>query len=114
MNQEAQVHETEIQIDQAREAVAKRDALNRLIDNKDFSMVIHKGYFEEEASRLVLSRPESALQTDEARRGNDEGITGVGQLFQYFRRISTQGRQAEEAIQDYMVDLDTLEAEGNA
>ena len=49
-----QVEEIELEINQAKEKVALKDSLEKLIKNRDFKKVITEGYFEQEAIRLVL------------------------------------------------------------
>ena len=50
MNDQQQI---QISIEQANEVIALAEALERLQANKDFQVVIAKGYFEKEAIRLV-------------------------------------------------------------
>lgn len=101
-----------MEIEQAKEWINKRDALVRLTSNADFSTVVHEGYFEKEAARLVLLKGESSMEDEKNQKNILDGITGIGQLYQYFRAIMAQGQQCDAAVADYEEELDKMRAEG--
>lgn len=99
MNSREDTLETlELSIEQAKKHIDLMKALGRLRENKDFQQIIEEGYFEKEASRLVLLR--ASPQAEGMREGIDEAIVGVGQLRQYLSRIFQFGRHAEKALID--------------
>ncbi len=85
---------------QATEAIARevrdaRDALVRLLKNRDFQLIITDGYFVTESSRLVLSKSRKELQDDKTQSLLDKQIASIGCLHQYFNTIKVQGNMAE-------------------
>ena len=100
MNQnEAEV--IEIEASKAKEAVAYRDALLRLSHNKDFDLIINKGYFTAEASRLCLLKSDFPMMEEKHQKMIDNQISGVGALYQYFLVINRQGHEADAALKDH-------------
>jgi len=95
-----QTEELELSMDQAKRSIAAMNELQRLTKNKDFEEVILKGYFEKEASRLVLLRAEPAMADVESREIIDNQITAIGFLRQHFTTIMQFGRMAEKALKN--------------
>jgi len=85
---------------QAKKAVELKDALVKLTSNSLFEKVILTGYFENEASRLVLLKAEPSLQDDENQKAIDKGIIAIGEVRQYLRVIMHLGTQAEKSLVD--------------
>ncbi len=102
-----QLEQIELSIDQAKESVAKMKALNKLTDNKEFTQLIREGYFEKEASRLVLMLAEPAMQEETSQEMLQKQITAIGYLRQYFITINQMGRMAQKSLTD---DEETREA----
>lgn len=108
MNVENQMKQIDISITVAREAIAKRDQLNRLLNNKDFQDIIEQGYFKDQASEYVLLKADPSMQESDKQRSLDNGIIGVGELRQFFISILQQGNMSEKAIEDDMATRDEL------
>ena len=96
---DTQMEQIEVALEDAKTAVTKLDALHRLINNDDFKVVIDKGYFEEEASNLVLSLG-NPVYTKEQLEKVDQLIRGISCLSSYFGSIKYNGQQGEKAIKD--------------
>jgi hypothetical protein len=94
------VHEIEIGLEDAKKTAAKGDALARLSRNPDFVSLVMKGYFEEEATRLVMAKSNPGMQTPERQAANLRSIDSVGELYQYFLRIDMAADAAAASISD--------------
>ena len=93
-----QIEEIEISIEQARESIAKMEALLNLTKNKDFKLVIEEGYFEKEASRCVLLKADPNIQDEASQKMLDNTIIAIGYLRQYFTTVMQLGRMAQHSL----------------
>lgn len=108
---DSQINEIEVSIERAKEMIERSESLNWLLNNKQFNDVILKGYFEKEACRLVLSKAEPILQTDEHQRDIIKSIDGIGSLRSYFTTTFHSGDMARKSIADDRVTREELEKE---
>lgn len=97
---EQDINQLEIDIDMARAAIHKMEALDRLYKNRDFKELITDGYFMKEASRNVLLKGDLNI-TEETERHCDKMIVGIGCLRAYFQTVNHFGQQAQVAMVDY-------------
>lgn len=97
---ESQLEEVQVTIKQSKEAIALMNSVLKLTENKDFKAVITEGYFEKEASRLVLLKADPSLQNEKEQLEIDRRIIAVGYLRQYLSYIVQIGRMAEKSLQD--------------
>jgi tRNA A58 N-methylase Trm61 len=97
---EHDIEEVEIDIEHARKAIKKMEALDRLYKSKDFQDVVVEGYFKEEASRLVLLKGDLNIP-DESIAHCDKMINGIGCLRGYFQMVNHFGDQAKQAMDDF-------------
>lgn len=95
-----QLENIELSIEQAKRSIGEMTTLQKLTKNEDFKKVILEGYFEKEASRLVLLRAEPSMSDAESRAIIDDQITAIGFLRQHFTTIMQFGRMAERALAD--------------
>lgn len=98
-NNEQDIQEIELSIEQAKATIARRDALVRLTNNPDFKDIVNQGYFEKEASRLVLLKADYEMQDDKQQRLIDNAIIGVGSFRAYLRTIVQFGAMAENQLE---------------
>lgn len=103
--------EIQVSIDDAREAVADRDALLRLKDNADFKKLFLDGLFKEEPARLVELKAAPNMQGENNQAHMLKAIDSIGFLHQYFNRIIQLGYTAEEAIKQGELALEELAEE---
>ena len=68
MTSEEQIEQVELTIKQAKEAKALMDSVLKLQKNKDFKAVINEGYFEKQASRLVLLKADPSMQDEQSQK----------------------------------------------
>lgn len=96
-----QIEQIDIKIEEAKKAIDKADALDRLVKNKDFQLIVDHGYFVEEASNLVLllATPNFAGETEQTRL--NKHINAIGCLRQYFSSIMQLGTQSLKAVRDH-------------
>ena len=112
MNTEEQINAIEIGIDQAKEKVNDMEALQRLTKNKDFIQIITEGYFEKEASRVVLMKALPSMVDDESQNFCNKSIDAIGVLRQHFSAVMQMGAAAERSITSDQVTREELLAEG--
>ena len=96
MSEEETVVQLEISIEQANQLIKDRDDLYTLIKHPLFSNLVSVGYFEKEASNLVLRKAESNTQSNEAQDIILKQIDAVGMFRQYLRGIIKLGDMAEK------------------
>jgi len=94
-----QIQQIEVALEDAQKALFKMEALKRLVANDDFKVVIDKGYFEEEASNLVISLGNPVYSKEQVEK-TEQLIRGISCLSSYFGAINYSGTQADKAIRD--------------
>ena len=109
---EEQLEQIEISIIQAKENIAKADALDRLRNNDDFKLVMFDGYFEKEASRLVLLKADPSVQDDTSVRQVEKSIDAIGYVHQYFRTIYQIAGMSRRAVGEDETTREELIQEG--
>lgn len=110
MSIESQIAEVEVSIEDAKEQIERKKALDRLYNNKDFKDLILEGYFVNEASRLVLLKGDLNLP-DEAQEHCDKMINGIGCLRSYFQTVHHFGNMAEKGLDDHYSTIQELRTE---
>lgn len=100
MSNETQLEAVELSIEQAKESIFSKDALDKLTKNDAFKKVILDGYFVDEASRLVLLNAEPSMQGETEQAAIQKSIIAIGYLRQYFHTIMQLGAMAERALAD--------------
>ena len=107
MSDQEDLTEIEISIAHANELIAKKEAMDRLIANPDFALIITNGYFEKEASQLVMSKGEPASQGTEPQERIMKQIDAIGMFRQYLRGVIYLGEAAlkEKLADEAEVDL---------
>ena len=110
MNEQA-VQQIEVNIETANATIARKEVFLRLVDNPDFKEIIEKGYFEDEAIRLVGALSSPTMADDVTQQELQKDMIGVGRLRQYFYAIVQQGRTAEEAVKSHEQELDYIAEE---
>jgi len=100
VNEDMQLEQIEISMKQAQKSIDRMASLQKLTNNKEFIKIVLEGYFEGEASRLVLLKADPALQSVEDQKQLDNSITAIGYLRQYFITINQIGRMSEKTLND--------------
>ena len=104
MNTSDSVETIEISIEHAKKGVNKMNSVFNLSKNRDFIDVIDKGYFEEEASRLVLLKADHSQQSPEDQASIIRAIDAIGNFRQYLGSVIQIGKMMEKTLAD---DTDT-------
>jgi hypothetical protein len=88
----------EVSIEDAKKAIARKDALNRLENNPDFKELITNGFLKDHAIRQVMMKAHPGYQSDEVQKNFDQQIIAVGQLKQYLVAVFAMGNSAAQAL----------------
>lgn len=91
----------QISIDKAKKAVDLMNALDKLQKNRNFDLLINKGYLEEEALRLVYLKSDFQMSSPEQQDFITKGIEGIGQLRNFLSMVYRQGESAKAALADH-------------
>ena len=89
----------EIEISVAKEIIALKNSYMTLCKSRAFKDVIEKGYFKEEAARLVMAKSNNNLPADREKY-IDNMIIGIGSLANWFDLIVQRGTDMEFAMAD--------------
>ena len=81
-----------------RAKVSFGEALERLLGNADFKLVVMDGYLKEEAVRLVHLKCDPALQEAVQQSAIDRGITAVSEFRQYLGTQRFLAKQAKHLL----------------
>jgi len=92
------LQEIEISIEEARRAIERKNALNRLQNNPDFDALIQKGFMEKHAIRQVLLKAHPGMQNPAAQNLLDQQITAIGGFKQFLIGVYSEGMNAEESL----------------
>jgi hypothetical protein len=87
-----------VSIEEAEKYVSRMNNVLNLTKNKDFIELIEKGYFEREASRLVLLKADPNMQKEEDQVAIIKSIDAIGYLRQYLRNTIAIGRMMEKSL----------------
>ncbi len=99
MNQrEAQIHQIEMSLEEAKANIELAEVLDRLHKNKDFQAIIVAGYFKDEASRAVLLKGDPEMMADSEQKQIGLIIDGIGALRQYFHKIFAMGQMSHNTL----------------
>jgi hypothetical protein len=111
MTTSTEIENIEVSIEHANKAVNKMTSVLALTKNKDFVSVVEKGYFEEEASRLVLLKADPSMQKAEDQEAIIKAIDAVGHFRQYLRTLIQLGRMMEKSLAEDIRTRDEMLAE---
>lgn len=100
MSENDNIENINISIEHAKKGVSKLNSVLNLSKNRDFIDVIEKGYFEEEASRLVLLKADPSLQKPEDQASIIRAIDAIGNFRQYLGSVIQIGRMMEKSLAD--------------
>ncbi len=101
----------EISIQQAQEAVDKKDMMNTLLMSKEFNELFTVGYMEKEAARLVSLLADSEWQTEERQKSLSADMRSISSLRQYIIGVRSLGSQMERQIAASQNQLQEMEDE---
>jgi hypothetical protein len=103
-----QIEQIEVSLEDAKQAVALRDAVLRLEKNRDFKKLIEQGYLTEEAVRLthLLAHPAMAERQDDL----ITDLKGISAFKAYIHQIMATGNMAEVSLKEHEEALDELRA----
>ena len=88
----------EISIEAARDAVAKKDAVTALFNDKNFKLIFEDMYFEKEPARLVSLLTDPEFSSDERQEELMRDMLGISSTKQFLIAIHKMGLQMEQTI----------------
>lgn len=88
----------EMSIEQAKEIVARSEALKRLCKNKDFKKLFLDYYLGTEVARTVKLMADPSSQSPAHQESLHKRLISVGQVDQFMRATLTMGDMAQEGI----------------
>ena len=94
------IQEIELSRDVAKETIAIAKSLTKLQKNRDFSLAIMKGYFEDEATRLINLLSDPSIN-EAAKADVMESLKAISHFKRYIRDRYTFANMAEKALIDY-------------
>jgi len=109
---EVTAQEIQLDIDDAKAVIAKRDALERLESNADFKAIVIEGYFKEEAIRLVGLKAHPSMENPEDEKAIIRAIDGIGSFQQHLSVIKMFATNAENAVLAGEKELELMSEEG--
>ena len=96
-----ELQQVELSIEQAKANIERMNKLEKLKNNPEFEELVLKGYFEQEASRLVLLKADHNVQGDTEQKQIEKMIDAIGYLRQYFNTIYQFGAMAQNALEQH-------------
>jgi len=105
------MEEISVGMAEALDCIAHSDALKRLQNNDDFKLVIHTGYLQNQAVRLVTLKAAPPMQNVEKQTAILKSIDAIGELDQYLSMVHMMGDQAEGAVADARAEMYAIEEE---
>lgn len=112
MNTDEQLNQVELSIEHAQKTIGLMNSVLKLSDNADFKAVIEVGYFEKEASRLVLLKADPNMQGENDQKMINNAINAIGYFRQYLGTTIQLGRMAENAVKADQETREELLSEG--
>ena len=110
MNNDQQIQEIQLSIEDAKQGVAFGEAIDRLMRNKDFQLVIDEGYTTKEPRRLTMLLGDPTM--DEARKKNIVvSLQAIGELHQYLRARLQFAEEMRNAIPEAEAAIAEMEVE---
>ena len=103
------LEQVEIQIDMAQKLRKMRDNCVKLTASESWKDVIDKGYFKEEAARLVMAK--SSNLSSEQMQLIDNMMLGIGALANYIESVMRRGAEMDQAIGEHEETRDEILAE---
>lgn len=105
------LHEVELQIEDARKMVKRGEALDRLFYNKDFQEVILEQYFREEPIRLVHLKSDPEMGREDRQAYVLGAIDAIGHFRTFLDRLGQEGDRAKTALAEAEETRDEIMAE---
>ena len=106
MNQQQTI---EIEMKEAKEAVAMAESLERLYKNRDFKKVVTECFMRDNVVMNVHALGNPAYKNDENTvKSIHDRIQAVAELVEFFRMVQQHGENARYALKDAEAELATV------
>jgi hypothetical protein len=111
---EQNIKQVEMSIEEAKHNVENRDLVLSLSKHPDFRKLIMRGYFEQEAIRLVHLKGAQGMQSPEQQMLVNNAMLAISNLKQYFDNLVQMGNVSEKALAEHEKTREELLAEDAA
>lgn len=102
--------ELNVDIQTAKDYVAKKNSLIELYNNKHFKAIVEEGYFKDEAARLVMAKGNTGLNAEQ-QNAITNMMYGVGALASYLDGIHRRGNEMEATLKDHELEVERISEE---
>jgi small-conductance mechanosensitive channel len=103
----SEIQQLEHEIQQSKKSVDLGNALERLLNNRDFKNIVLKGYLEQEAVRLVHLKASPAMDSPAKQASIVRDIDAIGAFSVFLNEIK---RQSELGLKSIKFSEETIEA----
>ena len=93
-----ELQQLELSIKQAQQIVNLGESLERLVVNRDFKELILKGYFEQEAIRLVHLKCDDNMQSSASQYSIEKQMMGIGAFSAYLDTVRIRAQMAVNSL----------------
>lgn len=105
------IQEVEITIEQAKAQIRLGELVLELEQVPAFKELILEYYFCREASRLVMLKTDSNMQTVERQHSIETDLVGISSLAAFLRNTKTIAQHSAQSLEDHEETLDELREE---
>lgn len=109
-----ELNQIELSIDQAKDMIAKMEAIERLKQNYDFKKLFLDGYLKEYAVSLVYRKTMISVQDEKNQAYIENQLKSISALVQYINYITQEGMNAKQALEAHYAERDRLLEEQEA
>jgi len=110
-NTQQSLEQIDAAIERAEKAILRSEEMRKFIQDPLFKKLIEKGYFEEEAARLVLLKADPSFQDPEKQADLDRRILGVSYFWQYVAGVLQMGYMAARDKEQHQTTREEILAE---
>jgi Spy/CpxP family protein refolding chaperone len=97
-NTQEQIQQIEVTMEEAQDNLDRLNLLKSMEQTASFKDVILEGYFNDEASRLVLLKSDYEMQSPDKQAHIMRQIDAIGTFRQYLATLYYKGNMAEKAL----------------
>lgn len=108
------LQQIELSIEQAKDMIAKMEAVERLKQNYDFKKLFLDGYLKEYAVSLVHRKTMPGLQDEKNQKYIEHQLISISALVQYLNYVAQEGMTAKQALEAHYAERDQLLEEQEA
>lgn len=100
MSPSTQVREIEMDMETAKHDFELAEVLGRLQKNPDFKALVQVGYFEEEATKVAISKAIPQFRSDASQKIYEHKLIGIGEFYQWLTNVELHGQMAAMTLKE--------------